>query len=214
MRAWPTQGVEAAGASVGVVAVSLATQVVQASERVSIISSSRKARLCARNRPLLPATKRGSTRQAASTGAWVWAASTPPPALPYSDELGPRKISMRPVDPKSRLLSWLWPSGMVRGMPSSKTLIPRTPKAARAPKPRTLSRSPWERFVAIGDEQPGHRTQRFGQRESGPGASDLCDHSRSQRQVKSLAGGACRRDFGGRHLVAGLRIVGVGGYGD
>ena len=62
---------------------------------------------------------------------------------------------MRPVDPKSRLLSWLWPSGMVRGMPSSKTLIPRTPKAARAPRPRTLSRSPWDRLWRLAINSPG-----------------------------------------------------------
>ena len=68
--------------------------------------------------------------------------------------------------------------------------------------------------MAVGDEQPGHWTQRLGEREAGPGAPDICDHGRGKRQVKSLAGRARRRDFGGGHLVAGRGIVGADARGD
>ena len=65
---------------------------------------------------------------------------TPPEALPYSDELGPRMTSIWLVAPRSMLSTEPWPSGSVSGMPSTSTLMPRMPNCARAPKPRIDTR--------------------------------------------------------------------------
>ena len=63
-------------------------------------------------------------------------AITPPAALPYSAENGPRSTSMRSAEPSAKVAACPWPSGMVAGMPSAIRRMPRTPKVARAPKPR------------------------------------------------------------------------------
>jgi hypothetical protein len=41
---------------------------------------------------------------------------TPPDALPYNDENGPRSTSMRCVETRLKLPVWPWPSGIVAGM--------------------------------------------------------------------------------------------------
>ena len=61
---------------------------------------------------------------------------TPPDALPYKLDEGPRNISTDPIDASSILVSWPWPSGSVCGMPSSRILTHRAPKADRDPNPR------------------------------------------------------------------------------
>jgi hypothetical protein len=42
--------------------------------------------------------------------------TTPPEALPYNDENGPRRTSIRCADGKLKLPVWPWPSGIVAGM--------------------------------------------------------------------------------------------------
>jgi hypothetical protein len=41
---------------------------------------------------------------------------TPPDALPYSEENGPRSTSIRCAETRLKLPVWPWPSGIVAGM--------------------------------------------------------------------------------------------------
>ncbi|MNN58053.1 hypothetical protein D3C81_1730790 [compost metagenome] len=75
-------------------------------------------------------------------GCWpVWLAIliTPPEALPYRAENGPRSTSTLSMLERSIFEVCPWPSGIVAGMPSTYMRIPRTPKVERAPKPRMES---------------------------------------------------------------------------
>ena len=58
--------------------------------------------------------------------------------------------SKRPVPP--------WPSGVLAGMPSARSLTPRTPKPARAPNPRTMICCSWEKVSRFCTTVPGMRT--------------------------------------------------------
>ena len=60
---------------------------------------------------------------------------TPPDELPYNSELGPLITSIFEIRPKGKLSSWLCPSGVVSGIPSTNNLIPLIPNADLAPKP-------------------------------------------------------------------------------
>ena len=61
---------------------------------------------------------------------------TPPDALPYSPLETPRITSIVPMEDNGMWSNCVCPSGVVTGMPSHKTLIPRMPKVARVPNPR------------------------------------------------------------------------------
>mgnify|MGYP003519632835 CR=1 FL=1 len=87
-------------------------------------------------RPYLPKSSPVSKRPS-RTGA-LNDAMTPPELLPYSTENGPRSTSTRWALARSKWLTWPWPSGIDAGMPSLYKRRPRTPKPARAPKPREL----------------------------------------------------------------------------
>ena len=87
-------------------------------------------------RPALPASTPSET--ARSTGAALSSEMTPPEPLPYSAENGPRSTSTRSAPARSKCETWPWPSGPAAGMPSVYRRMPRTPKLARAPKPREL----------------------------------------------------------------------------
>ena len=90
---------------------------------------------------------------------------TPPDALPYSAELGPRMTSIWLVAPRSMLSTEPRPSGSVSGIPSTSTLTPRMPNWPRAPKPRIESAQVLREVVAVLHEQAGHAAQRLVERE-------------------------------------------------
>ena len=153
------------------------------------------------HRPSLPATRRGFTRRPAASGCSVCTETTPPPAFPYRLELGPRRTSTRPAAARSMLPSWVWPSGVVRGTPSSRTLTPRTPKAALAPRPRAISRGPWDGLLRSATCSPG-TWRRASARESdfSPGAK------RSRPTVETASG---RRSRGAASRVAVTTTTGA-----
>ncbi len=91
---------------------------------------------CHRSAPKAPRSMPAVTTVPTSGAARVVNAITPPAALPSSADAGPRSTSTRSTRERSRLESWLWPSGRVWGTPSTRIFIPRMPKFARAPAPR------------------------------------------------------------------------------
>ncbi|HEU0012389.1 MAG TPA: hypothetical protein VFQ45_01830 [Longimicrobium sp.] len=100
------------------------------------------ALLSRRSRPSLPPSRRYSEASGACGAGALLRRMTPPDALPYSAEAGPRTTSARPRVEGSTWLRVVWPSGMVAGTSSTSTRTPRTPNCARAPKPRMEMRSP------------------------------------------------------------------------
>src|SRR5690606_13584499 len=81
--------------------------------------------------------------------------TTPPDELPWSAEKGPRSTSIRSAPARLKCESWPWPSGIEAGMPSAYSRSPRTPKVARAPKPRIESWVSWARFWRSRASRPG-----------------------------------------------------------
>ena len=80
---------------------------------------------------------------------------TPPDEFPYKFALGPLNISTLETKPKGRLSNWLWPSGVVSGIPSTINLTPRIPKADLAPKPLIEILRSWEKLFAEVVNTPG-----------------------------------------------------------
>ena len=106
-------------------------------------------------RPALPASSPASNWR--SRTGFENSAITPPEALPYSAENGPRSTSTRSAPARSKCATWPWPSGMVAGMPSAYRRRPRTPKPARAPKPRLLICRSCAWLLRLATTRPGTR---------------------------------------------------------
>ncbi len=102
---------------------------------------------------------------------------TPPEALPYSAEEAPRRTSIRRAELKSRLSSWVCPSGELSGMPSTSSLTSRTPKADRVPNPRMATRWSCAKLKLFWTKTPGTRRS---------ASSMVSVGSRSRRRDQSI----------------------------
>ena len=90
-------------------------------------------------------------------------------------------------------------------------LEPAHPEGGAGAQPPQAEPVALREVVAIGDEEAGHRPQRFVEREAGPGAMEVGDDGGGQRQVEAGAPGAGGGDFGGGQLVVrGVRRGRIG----
>ena len=110
----------------------------------------------AAHNPCSPSTRPVRASGCAAGGVlntWI----TPPAALPYITDIGPRSTSRRCTFHQSSVPVWPWPSGWLKGTPSSYSRTPRTPNEARDPKPRTDSCRSCAAFWRSSATTPGTR---------------------------------------------------------
>ena len=94
--------------------------------------------------------------------------------------------------PSAKCETWPWPSGIVAGMPSAYRRSPRTPKLARAPKPRidTCRSCAW--FWRSRTTTPGTRGSASARDSAGRARRSVVASSTSSEAGTSVSGRASR----------------------